>query len=164
MYWVQILGFFFAGVVLNQFGLIRNLTDVKVLSEWGILFLVKFMAFFKFPLSQFYEILCHCIRPRWTKVNVSASSCIYMAMCEKDISTYGFQNKLLILRSYWREALRLRVKGCDPKHRLRGWLWEILEQKVFEMTFVLYISNLDKLIRFKIPSGQSWSLKHSSNW
>jgi hypothetical protein len=36
-----ILGFFFAGVVLNQFGLIRNLTDVKVLSEWGILFLVS---------------------------------------------------------------------------------------------------------------------------
>ncbi|KAK4802114.1 hypothetical protein SAY86_000317 [Trapa natans] len=35
-----ILGFFFAGIVLNQFGLIRNLTDVKVLSEWGILFLL----------------------------------------------------------------------------------------------------------------------------
>ncbi|XP_056699079.1 K(+) efflux antiporter 3, chloroplastic isoform X2 [Spinacia oleracea] len=35
-----ILGFFFAGVILNQFGLIRNLTDVKVLSEWGILFLL----------------------------------------------------------------------------------------------------------------------------
>ncbi|XP_028126700.1 K(+) efflux antiporter 3, chloroplastic-like isoform X2 [Camellia sinensis] len=35
-----ILGFFFAGVVLNQFGLIRNLTDVKILSEWGILFLL----------------------------------------------------------------------------------------------------------------------------
>ncbi|KAJ7968354.1 K(+) efflux antiporter chloroplastic-like [Quillaja saponaria] len=35
-----ILGFFFAGVLLNQFGLIRNLTDVKVLSEWGILFLL----------------------------------------------------------------------------------------------------------------------------
>ncbi|CAI0448611.1 unnamed protein product [Linum tenue] len=35
-----ILGFFFAGVVLNQFGFIRNLTDVKVLSEWGILFLL----------------------------------------------------------------------------------------------------------------------------
>lgn len=35
-----ILGFFCAGVVLNQFGLIRNLTDVKILSEWGILFLL----------------------------------------------------------------------------------------------------------------------------
>ncbi|KAL1534441.1 K(+) efflux antiporter 3, chloroplastic [Salvia divinorum] len=35
-----ILGFFSAGVILNQFGLIRNLTDVKVLSEWGILFLL----------------------------------------------------------------------------------------------------------------------------
>ncbi|KAK7252249.1 hypothetical protein RIF29_36069 [Crotalaria pallida] len=35
-----ILGFFFAGVVLNQFSLIRNLEDVKVLSEWGILFLL----------------------------------------------------------------------------------------------------------------------------
>lgn len=35
-----ILGFFFAGIVLNQFGLIRNITDVKVLSEWGILFLL----------------------------------------------------------------------------------------------------------------------------
>lgn len=35
-----ILGFFCAGVVLNQFGLIRNLEDVKVLSEWGILFLL----------------------------------------------------------------------------------------------------------------------------
>ncbi|KAF7803803.1 K(+) efflux antiporter 3, chloroplastic isoform X1 [Senna tora] len=35
-----ILGFFFAGVVLNQFGLIRNIEDVKVLSEWGILFLL----------------------------------------------------------------------------------------------------------------------------
>ncbi|XP_031390985.1 K(+) efflux antiporter 3, chloroplastic isoform X1 [Punica granatum] len=35
-----ILGFFFAGIVLNQFGLIRNLTDIKVLSEWGILFLL----------------------------------------------------------------------------------------------------------------------------
>jgi hypothetical protein len=38
---LQILGFFCAGVVLNQFGLIRNLTDVKLLSEWGILFLVR---------------------------------------------------------------------------------------------------------------------------
>ncbi|CAN6361904.1 unnamed protein product, partial [Urochloa humidicola] len=36
----EILGFFCAGVVLNQFGLIRNLTDVKLLSEWGILFLL----------------------------------------------------------------------------------------------------------------------------
>ncbi|PIN16902.1 putative K+/H+-antiporter [Handroanthus impetiginosus] len=35
-----ILGFFFAGIVLNQLGLIRNLIDVKVLSEWGILFLL----------------------------------------------------------------------------------------------------------------------------
>uniref|UniRef100_A0A2P2LF16 Cation/H+ exchanger transmembrane domain-containing protein n=1 Tax=Rhizophora mucronata TaxID=61149 RepID=A0A2P2LF16_RHIMU len=35
-----ILGFFFAGIVLNQFGIIRNLTDVKVLSEWGVLFLL----------------------------------------------------------------------------------------------------------------------------
>lgn len=35
-----ILGFFFGGIVLNQFGLFRNLTDVKVLSEWGILFLL----------------------------------------------------------------------------------------------------------------------------
>ncbi|ONK67293.1 uncharacterized protein A4U43_C06F18650 [Asparagus officinalis] len=35
-----ILGFFCAGVILNQFGFIRNLTDVKVLSEWGILFLL----------------------------------------------------------------------------------------------------------------------------
>ncbi|WOL08938.1 K(+) efflux antiporter 3, chloroplastic [Canna indica] len=35
-----ILGFFVAGVVLNQFGLIRNLLDVKLLSEWGILFLL----------------------------------------------------------------------------------------------------------------------------
>jgi hypothetical protein len=38
---MQVLGFFCAGVVLNQFGLIRNLTDVKLLSEWGILFLVS---------------------------------------------------------------------------------------------------------------------------
>ncbi|KAL0559812.1 hypothetical protein IC582_000189 [Cucumis melo] len=35
-----ILGFFFAGIVLNQFGVIRNIVDVKVLSEWGILFLL----------------------------------------------------------------------------------------------------------------------------
>lgn len=35
-----ILGFFFAGIVLNQFGLIRNITDIKVVSEWGILFLL----------------------------------------------------------------------------------------------------------------------------
>lgn len=40
----QILGFFFAGIVLNQLGIIRNLTDVKVLSEWGILFLVSTIA------------------------------------------------------------------------------------------------------------------------
>ncbi|CAN4119816.1 unnamed protein product [Withania somnifera] len=47
-----ILGFFFAGVVLNQFGLIRNITDVKVLSEWGILFLVVLstLAFTSFEL------------------------------------------------------------------------------------------------------------------
>ncbi|GJY82935.1 K(+) efflux antiporter 3, chloroplastic [Tanacetum coccineum] len=47
-----ILGFFSAGVVLNQFGLIRNLTDVKVLSEWGILFLVVLctLAFTAFEL------------------------------------------------------------------------------------------------------------------
>ncbi|XP_023511748.1 K(+) efflux antiporter 3, chloroplastic-like isoform X1 [Cucurbita pepo subsp. pepo] len=35
-----ILGFFFAGIVLNQLGVIRNIVDVKVLSEWGILFLL----------------------------------------------------------------------------------------------------------------------------
>ncbi|XP_059447121.1 K(+) efflux antiporter 3, chloroplastic isoform X2 [Corylus avellana] len=35
-----ILGFFFGGIILNQLGLFRNLTDVKVLSEWGILFLL----------------------------------------------------------------------------------------------------------------------------
>ena len=35
---------------LNQFGLIRNLTDVKLLSEWGILFLVKFRA--RIPISS----------------------------------------------------------------------------------------------------------------
>lgn len=35
-----ILGFFFAGIILNQFGLIRNITDIKVVSEWGILFLL----------------------------------------------------------------------------------------------------------------------------
>ncbi|XP_073024871.1 K(+) efflux antiporter 3, chloroplastic-like isoform X2 [Primulina eburnea] len=35
-----ILGFFFAGIVLNQLGLIRNLIDVQILSEWGILFLL----------------------------------------------------------------------------------------------------------------------------
>jgi len=46
----QILGFFCAGVVLNQFGLIRNLTDVKLLSEWGILFLVRFRA--RIPISS----------------------------------------------------------------------------------------------------------------
>jgi hypothetical protein len=45
----QILGFFCAGVVLNQFGLIRNLTDVKLLSEWGILFLVRFLV--QIPIS-----------------------------------------------------------------------------------------------------------------
>ncbi|CAB4320302.1 unnamed protein product [Prunus armeniaca] len=50
-----ILGFFFAGIVLNQFGLIRNLTDVKILSEWGILFLSGAAATICFPLSV---ILC----------------------------------------------------------------------------------------------------------
>ena len=37
----QILGFLLSGVVLSQFGLIRNVTDVKALSELGILFLVS---------------------------------------------------------------------------------------------------------------------------
>ncbi|KAK4381294.1 K(+) efflux antiporter 3, chloroplastic [Sesamum angolense] len=46
-----ILGFFFAGVVLNQLGLIRNLTDVKVLSEWGILFLLA-LYYPRFGLYQ----------------------------------------------------------------------------------------------------------------
>lgn len=35
-----ILGFFLSGVVLNQLGLIRNILDVKALSELGILFLL----------------------------------------------------------------------------------------------------------------------------
>ncbi|MCO5612748.1 hypothetical protein L7F22_067017 [Adiantum nelumboides] len=35
-----ILGFFLSGVVLNQLGLIRNIMDVKALSELGILFLL----------------------------------------------------------------------------------------------------------------------------
>lgn len=35
-----ILGFFLSGVVLNHLGLIRNITDVKALSELGILFLL----------------------------------------------------------------------------------------------------------------------------
>ncbi|CAH2071646.1 unnamed protein product [Thlaspi arvense] len=65
-----ILGFFFAGVVLNQFGLIRNLTDVKVLSEWGILFLLfemglelslarlKALAKFAFGMGLSQVLLC----------------------------------------------------------------------------------------------------------
>ncbi|KAI8532513.1 hypothetical protein RHMOL_Rhmol11G0219800 [Rhododendron molle] len=65
-----ILGFFFAGVVLNQFGLIRNLTDVKVLSEWGILFLLfemglelslarlKALAKFAFGMGLTQVVLC----------------------------------------------------------------------------------------------------------
>uniref|UniRef100_A0A1J3D1N1 K(+) efflux antiporter 3, chloroplastic n=1 Tax=Noccaea caerulescens TaxID=107243 RepID=A0A1J3D1N1_NOCCA len=65
-----ILGFFFAGVVLNQFGLIRNLTDVKVLSEWGILFLLfemglelslarlKALAKFAFGMGLTQVLLC----------------------------------------------------------------------------------------------------------
>ncbi|KAG6554856.1 hypothetical protein Mapa_003439 [Marchantia paleacea] len=35
-----ILGFLLSGVILNQLGLIRNVTDVKALSELGILFLL----------------------------------------------------------------------------------------------------------------------------
>lgn len=35
-----ILGFFLSGVVLNQLGLIRNIVDIKALSELGILFLL----------------------------------------------------------------------------------------------------------------------------
>ncbi|KAG5526179.1 hypothetical protein RHGRI_032454 [Rhododendron griersonianum] len=65
-----ILGFFFAGVVLNQFGLIRNLTDVKILSEWGILFLLfemglelslarlKALAKFAFGMGLTQVVLC----------------------------------------------------------------------------------------------------------
>ncbi|KAJ4876423.1 hypothetical protein Rs2_41441 [Raphanus sativus] len=65
-----ILGFFFAGVVLNQFGFIRNLTDVKVLSEWGILFLLfemglelslarlKALAKFAFGMGLAQVLLC----------------------------------------------------------------------------------------------------------
>lgn len=65
-----ILGFFCAGVVLNQFGLIRNLTDVKVLSEWGILFLLfemglelslarlKALAKFAFGMGLTQVVLC----------------------------------------------------------------------------------------------------------
>ncbi|KFK30993.1 hypothetical protein AALP_AA6G054600 [Arabis alpina] len=65
-----ILGFFCAGVVLNQFGLIRNLTDVKVLSEWGILFLLfemglelslarlKALAKFAFGMGLTQVLLC----------------------------------------------------------------------------------------------------------
>ncbi|MQL75211.1 hypothetical protein Taro_007581 [Colocasia esculenta] len=65
-----ILGFFCAGVILNQFGLIRNLTDVKVLSEWGILFLLfemglelslarlKALAKFAFGLGLSQVVLC----------------------------------------------------------------------------------------------------------
>lgn len=76
-YFCQILGFFFAGVILNQFGLIRNLTDVKVLSEWGILFLVRFLAclcsycpltkkwyltIISFETRCFSNLGCSCIR------------------------------------------------------------------------------------------------------
>lgn len=65
-----ILGFFFAGVVLNQFGVIRNLTDVKILSEWGILFLLfemglelslarlKALAKFAFGIGLPQVLLC----------------------------------------------------------------------------------------------------------
>lgn len=65
-----ILGFFFAGIVLNQFGLIRNLTDVKILSEWGILFLLfemglelslarlKALAKFAFGMGLTQVVLC----------------------------------------------------------------------------------------------------------
>ncbi|KAG6710909.1 hypothetical protein I3842_05G027000 [Carya illinoinensis] len=65
-----ILGFFFGGIVLNQFGLFRNLTDVKVLSEWGILFLLfemglelsfarlKALAKYAFGMGLTQVVLC----------------------------------------------------------------------------------------------------------
>ncbi|XP_065632907.1 uncharacterized protein LOC112024082 [Quercus suber] len=37
--YILILGFFFGGIVLNQLGLFRDLKEVKILSEWGIVFL-----------------------------------------------------------------------------------------------------------------------------
>ncbi|XP_024517682.1 K(+) efflux antiporter 3, chloroplastic isoform X3 [Selaginella moellendorffii] len=47
-----ILGFLLSGVVMNQLGLIRNVTDIKALSELGILFLVLLstVAFAAFEL------------------------------------------------------------------------------------------------------------------
>ena len=39
---MQILGFLLSGVALNELGLIRNIEDVKALSELGILFLVRY--------------------------------------------------------------------------------------------------------------------------
>lgn len=65
------MGFFFVGIVLNQFGLIRNITDIKVVSKWGILFLLfemglemslarlKALAKFAFGMSLSQVILCN---------------------------------------------------------------------------------------------------------
>ena len=52
----QILGFFLTGVVLNQLGLIRNIVDVKALSELGILFLVSMWLWCVEAIGLIYAI------------------------------------------------------------------------------------------------------------
>ncbi|KAH7426956.1 hypothetical protein KP509_10G023600 [Ceratopteris richardii] len=65
-----ILGFFLSGVVMNQLGLIRNLLDVKALSELGILFLLfemglelslaRLRALAKFAFGMGLAQVCFC--------------------------------------------------------------------------------------------------------
>ncbi|XP_073267440.1 K(+) efflux antiporter 3, chloroplastic isoform X2 [Populus alba] len=89
-----ILGFFFAGIVLNQFGLIRNLTDVKVLSEWGILFLLFEMGL-ELSLARLKALAKYAFGMGLTQVNIRSIDEAVVIGAALSLSSSAFVLQLL---------------------------------------------------------------------
>ncbi|XP_022726852.1 K(+) efflux antiporter 3, chloroplastic-like isoform X2 [Durio zibethinus] len=89
-----ILGFFFAGVVLNQFALIRNLTDVKILSEWGILFLLFEMGL-ELSLARLKALAKFAFGMGLTQVNIRSIDEAIVIGAALSLSSSAFVLQLL---------------------------------------------------------------------
>ncbi|XP_025622214.1 K(+) efflux antiporter 3, chloroplastic isoform X4 [Arachis hypogaea] len=89
-----ILGFFLAGVVLSQFGLIRNLTDVKVLSEWGILFLLFEMGL-ELSLARLKALAKYAFGMGFTQVNIRSIDEAVVIAAALSLSSSAFVLQLL---------------------------------------------------------------------
>ncbi|TQD77709.1 hypothetical protein C1H46_036770 [Malus baccata] len=141
-----ILGFFFAGITLNQFGLIRNLTDVKVLSEWGILFLLFEMGL-ELSFSRLKALAKFAFGMGLTQVVLSTLAFTAFELPPNgaigtQILTFLFNSRPDLVRALFHRTLLAFVSS------------------LFEMGLELSFSRLKALAKFAFGMGLTQALGH----